>query len=211
MIVDISFSAIGRDIPIDHGYALYSALSRILPDLHEAGWLAIHPIAGAPTGSGILRLSKEAHLQLRLPPERLPSVLPLAGKRIVINDDGKDFPVRLGVPEVYALKPAAVLHSRCVVIKVTEATKNKTQPNRETFLASVQAQLQEREIKGEITIDDRRDDKGRECGRRVVHIKNKIIVGYAVRVSRLSDEDSLKLQEVGLGGKLRMGCGIFVQ
>jgi len=35
-------------------------------------------------------------------------------------------------------------------------------------------------------------------------------VGYAVRVSGLSDEDSLKLQERGLGGKRRMGCGVFV-
>lgn len=200
-MIDCFFSVVGARIPADHGYALYSALSRVLPDLHEARWLAIHPIRRFP----------DEILILRLPLERLPSVLPLAGKRIVINDSGKDFPVHLGLPEVHALKPAAVLHSRCVVIKVSEATKNKTQPNRYTFLASAQAQLQERGIKGETTIDDRRDEKGRECARRVVHIKNKIIVGYAVRVSGLSDEDSLKLQECGLGGRQRMGCGIFVQ
>ena len=155
-------------------------------------------------------MPKEAHLQLRLPPERLPSVLPLAGKRIVINDGGKDFPIRLGIPEVYALKPAEVLHSRCVVIKVTEATKNKIPPNRETFLASAQSQLQQRGITGEFWIDERRNEQGRDYARRVIHMKDEIIVGYAVRVSGLSDEDSLKLQERGLGGKRRMGCGIFV-
>jgi len=125
MLIDTSFRITGIKIPTDHGYILYSTLTRLLPDLHEAEWLAIHPIGGFPAGDRTLRLPKEAHLQMRLPPERLPSVLPLAGKRLVLNNGGQDFPIRLGVPEVYALKPAPVLNSRCVVIKVSEATRNK--------------------------------------------------------------------------------------
>ena len=32
----------------------------------------------------------------------------------------------------------------------------------------------------------------------------------AVNIRDLNEEDSLKLQEVGIGGRRRMGCGIFV-
>jgi CRISPR-associated endonuclease/helicase Cas3 len=35
-------------------------------------------------------------------------------------------------------------------------------------------------------------------------------VGFGLKVRDLCDDDSIKLQERGLGGKRRMGCGIFV-
>jgi CRISPR-associated endonuclease/helicase Cas3 len=35
------------------------------------------------------------------------------------------------------------------------------------------------------------------------------VVGFSLIASDLSDEDSIKLQQFGLGGKHRMGCGIF--
>ena len=46
-------------------------------------------------------------------------------------------------------------------------------------------------------------------GRRRVTVAGRRIVGYSVRVSGLSAEESLALQEKGLGGKRRMGCGVF--
>jgi CRISPR-associated protein Cas6 len=211
MKIDVSFRILGEQIPLDHGYQLYGSLSHLLPPLHNADWLAIHPINGLALGRRILRLTKKSHLQLRLPPERLPDILPLAGKRLLLADQSKEFPIRLGVPEVYALKPASSLHSRCVVIKVSEAEKNNCQPNREMFLKALHAQMDEREIGGEVWIDDRKDKQGRELSRRILQIKDKKIVGYTVRVSGLNnDDDSIKLQEIGLGGRQRMGCGIFV-
>src|SRR5581483_2963386 len=209
-MIDVSFRISGVKVPSDHGYSLYSTLSRLLPNLHEAEWLSIHPINGFPAGDRTLRLSTEARLQLRLPPERLPFVLPLAGKRIVLSANGSEFRISLGIPEVFELRPASVLHSRCVIIKLSESTKNKTHPDKETFVASAQTQLRERGINGEISIDDRRNERGHDLARRVIHIKDQIIVGYAMRVAGLGDEDSLKLQERGLGGKHRMGCGVFV-
>jgi len=97
------------------------------------------------------------------------------------------------------------------VIKVSEIERSGRSPDREMFLAAVLEQMQSRDIKGEVWIDDRCDGKGRELSRRIVRIKDKTIVGYSVRVSGLmTDDDSIKLQEVGLGGRHRMGCGIFV-
>src|SRR5262245_50006760 len=106
MKIDVSFRIIGSQIPLDHGYQLYSSISRLLPSLHQAEWLAIHPINGFALGGHTLRLTQRSRLQMRLPPERLPEVLPLAGKRLTLISGTQEHSIRLGVPEVYALKPA---------------------------------------------------------------------------------------------------------
>ena len=41
-------------------------------------------------------------------------------------------------------------------------------------------------------------------------LKGKTLFGYALRVSGLSAEDSLRLQAESPFGKRRMGCGFFV-
>jgi CRISPR-associated protein Cas6 len=46
--------------------------------------------------------------------------------------------------------------------------------------------------------------------RRVINIAGKKVVGFALDVSELSPESSLKLQEQGLGGRRHMGCGLFL-
>jgi CRISPR-associated protein Cas6 len=45
--------------------------------------------------------------------------------------------------------------------------------------------------------------------RRIVTIHDKSVVGFSVAVHDLNDEDSLKLQASGIGGRRAMGCGIF--
>jgi len=45
--------------------------------------------------------------------------------------------------------------------------------------------------------------------RKIVTIDSYKIVGFSLRVTGLSPRYSIKLQEEGLGGRRRMGCGIF--
>ena len=45
-IIELSFRLLGRTIPVDHGYALYAALSRVAPELHDAQDLGIQPVRG---------------------------------------------------------------------------------------------------------------------------------------------------------------------
>jgi CRISPR/Cas system CSM-associated protein Csm4 (group 5 of RAMP superfamily) len=40
-------------------------------------------------------------------------------------------------------------------------------------------------------------------------VAGRRILGYSVRVAELTLDESLILQERGLGGKRRMGCGVF--
>jgi hypothetical protein len=46
-------------------------------------------------------------------------------------------------------------------------------------------------------------------GRRSLTVGGRRVVGYSVRVLGLSADQSIALQENGIGGKRRMGCGVF--
>lgn len=185
--VDVSFRITGSSVPLDHGYALYSALSRILSALHDNKELGVHPLTGLRVGN-VLRLSRGSRLRLRLPATRIAEVLPVAGKRLDLLGNT----LQVGVPEIHSLRPAAVLQARLVNVKGFE------EENR--FHGAAQRQLAALAIQGQLAV-------GR---RRVMRIKDKTIVGFRVVVSGLTTEESIALQENGIGGRRRMGCGIFV-
>jgi hypothetical protein len=40
--VDLAFRLTGSKVPVDHGYAPYSAISRLLPEIHGAKNIGVH-------------------------------------------------------------------------------------------------------------------------------------------------------------------------
>ena len=82
----VSFPVQGRQLPADHGYLLYSAITKHVPSLHSAAWLGIELISGLPWGKGVIALpARSASLRLRLPVDKLAHVLRLAGARLEID------------------------------------------------------------------------------------------------------------------------------
>lgn len=195
-IVDLMFHIHGRQVPTDHGYALYSAISRILePEgkdestwLHQSNDVGLLPIRGQYAGDGKLLLNANACFGLRLPSHLIPKVLPLAGKRLDIKGES----LRIGTTTTSALIPAPVLYAHIVT------TKNGEDETR--FDAEIQRQLDVLAIKGKPT----------RGPRRIVTIKDKKVVGYSLLVNELTAGESIRLQEQGLGGRRKMGCGMFV-
>jgi CRISPR-associated protein Cas6 len=190
--IDVAFAVRGDVIPVDHGYALYAALSRLDTAgswLHEADELAIHPIRGVYAGSGSLKLNPQSRLRLRLPAVSLPQVLPLAGKAVEI--DGHR--LHIGVPQTALLRPAAVVYAHTVT------TRNGQ--DEERFDTEIQHQLDTLGIRGKAT-------RGK---RRVLRVRDKTVVGHSLLVSELTAEESVRLQEAGLGGRRKMGCGVFAR
>ena len=185
--LELHFPFTGATLPSDHGYALYGAITRLLPEAHEADCLSIETIPGTARGDGITQLDQRAALKVRLPQDRIPLLLKLAGKRLDIGGHA----LRLGAPQIYLLQPASALYARIVTIK------GFTEPD--PFLAAVCRKLDEQGITGEPAIGPRR----------VVRVGNHTIVGFGLAIHDLTDEGSLTLQERGLGGRRRMGCGIF--
>ena len=198
--IDLAFRLTGSAIPVDHGYALYAAMSRIVPELHETMDVGVHPIRGIYNGGGKLHLSDSSRLVIRLPDEDIRFYLKLAGKRLEL--DG--FRLRVGVCEIWALVPADTLHCRIAT------TRNGDDSGR--FDAEITRQSGVLGIRGKVfrVPKDSSGSHGRDPSRRIFRVKNKRIVGYSMLATELTAEESILLQERGLGGRRRMGCGVFV-
>ncbi len=203
--LDVFFRVVGAQAPADHGYALFGALSRILETegdrwLHGNPHVGLHTIRGMNLGDGRRSVGPGARFGLRLPSDLLPRSLKLAGKSLDL--DGCK--LRVGVGQARALTPAPTLHCRIAT------TRNGDDPAR--FDAEVARQAAALGIRGKVFRAPagaaRRD--GRDPSRRIVRVKGKRIVGHAVLATDLTSEESILLQERGLGGRRRMGCGVFV-
>jgi len=139
--INVSFLLRGTELPADHGYLLYSAISRFSSSLHGIDWLAIELISGFPSGRGLIALpERDATLRLRIPADHYRDVLPLAGKRLDIGG----YQIRLGLPVAHALEPAASLYARVVTIK------KFTEP--ESFIEAVKRKLDLFGVRGRVEL-----------------------------------------------------------
>ena len=197
-IVAVQFPIIGQKLPADHGYRLYAAITGIIPQSHnlpeDEKWLGIELISGVPFDKGVIVLpTRGASLRLRISANKFGEVICLAGKQLDI--DGHR--IRLGIPTARPLLPAPTLYSRIVTFRNSlEVPK---------FLETANRDLTENGIAAELEIP--KEEQSRH--RRIITIKDKKIVGFSLIAKGLNDEDSLRLQTIGLGGRRSMGCGIF--
>lgn len=197
MHLDLAFRLQGTiSIPADHGYALYAAVSQLIPEVHHENGIAIHPIRGRQAGNRRLMLMPWSTLSVRVPDSQIATLLALAGKPLRLGDTT----VCVGVPEVRALIPSAAVRSRLVVIKVAHA--GAAELTDEAFAAAARKQMDELGIGPDAILAIGK--------RRSLRMKQREIVGYELIVEGLTAEESITLQEAGLGGKRHMGCGVFV-
>jgi len=200
MTVEMAFPVGGTEMAADHQYALYGALSHAVSAWKaETAKLRFAPIGAEPAGKGKIRLTRGSSLRIRLPAEQITLVLPLAGSHLRIGEAT----VRLGVPTVRPLLPTPQLIARIVTFKHSQ------EPDR--FLTVARQRLEELGVRGEPVIPlIERGERAGEPRRRIVRIKGKRVVGYTLLVEGLTAEESIRLQENGLGGRTRLGCGFFV-
>jgi len=199
MIVDLIFGirCLGP-IPADHGYLLYSAVSRAVPEIHRQDGYGIHPIRGRQLGGRTLQLTDRSRLAVRTSADHIAQFLPLAGKTLMLLDRR----LQVGVPQVRPLVPAAALRSRLVTIKLKEAAEASGDTAAEIFVTSLRQQLDALGVSEEAQVHPGK--------RRTLRVKSKEVVGYEVVLECLTAEESISVQEHGLGGRRHMGCGIFV-
>lgn len=199
-MIDLVFPVRGGSVPADHAYPLYAALAGVVPAFHDpAHPLRFAPLTGGGGEAGRLRLTEWSCLRVRLPADAIPTALPLAGKAL----DVAGAVVRLGAPTVQALVPAAAVESWLVTFKHGEEVA--------AFLATAREKLAGIGVAGEPAV--RAFGAGPRAGevrRRVIRVKGTAIVGYALVVSGLTADESIRLQERGLGGRTKIGCGFFL-
>lgn len=185
--VDLCFQVLGKTIPVDHGFALHGAISDVLPDFHEDQAVGLKLIRGRYIGNGMLDISPHSELVLRLAVSRIPEYIQLAGKQLKILGHN----LTVGVPKTMALVPAVALYSHLVT------TRNGDSQDR--FEKEIAKQIGTLNIQGQFSVGERK----------TFRVHGKQVVGYTVLVSELNAEESITLQENGLGGRRKMGCGFF--
>jgi len=220
--VDVAFKITGGTIPVDHGYLLFSAIANVIPRFHAASvverpvsapdaWaeIGVHPVCGRLVGGRRLELGARSHLVIRAPTDLIGELLPLAGISLAVGNDR----IHVGLPTLWPLRPAARLRSRLVLIKGHETP--------DAFLSAVHRQLADLGVVGEPALLVRRHQSSLEgraglapCQdqfvRRTMRIKDVEVPGYAVEVSGLDADSSIRLQERGIGGRRHFGAGVFV-
>jgi hypothetical protein len=220
-MIELCFPVLGSQIPSDHGYALYRALVKAVPKLHdESCRVRIGCINGTYVGKGTLLLeAAKSRLRLRVDTLDISAFLVLTDK--YLNLTGQR--VRIGVPQVHSLVPAPDLSARVVVIKASSPrtdpavkasrtallTKRYLDPLE--FLAGARKQLDALGIEAEpaIPVHVAGPLAGR-ARRQVLRVHDKQVVGFSLQVTGLKAEESIRLQEHGLGGRGKMGGGFFV-
>ena len=212
MFVDVAFGISGgssRHIPADHGYLLYGAVTSVVPALHGSSGdgpaYAIHPIRGQKQHGRELELLPESHLTIRISHEHVRLLLPLAGKTVRLGATS----LRIGVPAVHSLVPAPILQTHLAIIKgFVEPVGFLESVKRQLAAAAIDAtaQLLAHSTEGRF---ERRTSGSDGPVRRTLRVRDKEIVGFAVRVSGLGPDASLALQASGIGGRQHFGCGVL--
>jgi CRISPR-associated protein Cas6 len=205
--LEIQFALRGRTLPADHGYALYSAVKKLLQDSTDNSIpkdlppdVRLCSISGIPDRAGMIYLNRGSKVRLRCPSEQIQTWYRLLQNQVF---DVRGHLIRLIQPQITLPEASNALTSRLVTFKL-EAVDHADVPR--YFLESCQKGLERLDVKGQAFISS---DVNGDLARRTLQVKDKKIVGYGVVVEGLSQEDSLKLQWHGLGGRQHFGCGWF--
>jgi CRISPR-associated endonuclease/helicase Cas3 len=190
MHVDLWFPVVGKTLPSDHGYQLFSALCRVVPALHDQPAWGLHTLRGKLVDAGMIALSHRPRLGLRLPGDLIPIALPLVGRIIEVGGHM----IALGHPTIAPLEPAKALSCRMATIKPFM----EPEPFKQAVLRQLQAQNLEKD-----------GIEVRVGKRKVLSVGDQKIVGFSVRIAGLDPRTSVDLQSSGIGGKRKLGCGVF--
>ena len=194
--IELTFPVMGQSLPIDHGYQLYSALKHRLMQLKDWDDVSIKTISGKlnPYKRNELNLTDHSKLLIRLPSEKVPYVYSFGGKSLTIGKHK----IRLGIPEMNFMQPRSRLRSHIVVIRGYQ------EPN--GFLEAAKRQIEALNIRTDIKLICKKNGTPKP---KTIKVK-QTIVGFGIEANNLNETDSIILQERGLGGKHKMGCGVFV-
>lgn len=182
-----------------HAYSVYAALKTLEPRLEKNPTVLINSIAGTRLYNKQIETHCNSKLQMRVPISFAGCLYALAGKRLSVGQGS----ICLQAPTITPLQPKRNHYSRIVTIKPRDLKGAELTP--QMFLIVAQRQLTTMNIRGELSLVLKQG----EPIRRVIQIKGQFITGYAVELKELNETDSLKLQQLGLGGRNKMGAGWF--
>ncbi len=195
-VQDVIFRIECKSIPQEHAHALAEALQAALPWLADQPEAGVHPLLGAESGNGwerpdteVLYLSRRQRLTLRLPKHRLDDVAALVGQTLDI--DGH--PLTVGRFTTRKLSDLPTLFAKGVV---TDPGQSETE-----FLEQVAEQLRAMGIR----------IRKMMCGKEgQIAVPDGMLHTRSLMLAELDREESVRLQEKGIGPGRQYGCGLFL-
>ncbi|MEE8482924.1 MAG: type I-MYXAN CRISPR-associated protein Cas6/Cmx6 [Acidiferrobacterales bacterium] len=197
-VVDIAFHIKCEAIPVDHGYALGQAILAALPWFRDEARTAVHNIHVADSGNGWMRPedpdelifpSRRTRLILRIPRNRLDDINALTGKVLDINGHR----LEVGQPSTRELSPFSAVYARFLVAEDDD--------DEEEFLVDVARQLDALSIR----------HRKMMCGiSKTILTPDDKLRTRSLMLADLAPEESLLLQQAGIGQHRYLGCGIFI-
>jgi CRISPR-associated protein Cas6 len=200
-MLEIQFALRGKTLPADHGYALYSAIKRtVLQEKDLPSEVLLSSVSGIPDQDGRIYLNRSSRLRLRCSAEQSRHWYRLLQNQVL---DIRGYLIRLVQPRLTLPQSSEILKARLVTFKLENIAHHDVP---RYFLESCQKGLEKLDIKAQVFIDS---NVNGDLARRSLKVRNKHIVGYGVVVEGLNEDDSIKLQCQGLGGRKHFGCGWF--
>ncbi len=197
-IVDVVYSIDCRALPVDHAYALSRAIQQALPWFSQEKDAGLHTIHVAESGNGWMRpdradallyLSRRTKLTLRLPKHRLDDAATLTGRTLDVGGNR----LRVEKSVVKPLSPITTVFARYIV--------TREGADEDGFLRDAMALFREMGVQ----------PKKMLCGmEHVIATPERTIRARSLMLADLTVEESVKLQQQGLGPERKLGCGLFI-
>lgn len=185
--VDVVFPITGQFLARDHAQALQQALCAQWPWLSTDTLTGIHPIKLVPGTQGQALLSRRSNLLLRVQNQRAEALLALPGLELLVAGDT----LRLGPAHRRQLQPHPTLYA----YKIAAGSADEI-----TLMTALAQELAGLAIGGE-----------RVCGKhQSMRVSNHEVNTFSLMLHALPPDQSLRLQQHGLGPHRLLGCGIFV-
>jgi CRISPR-associated protein Cas6 len=196
-VFDLVFKLQGVRLDIDHAFALAQALRAHLQE-ETCNKIGVHGVRMAASGNGwnrpeqsdaVLPLSRRARLAIRVHRDDADEVARITDHALQIGSQQ----VTVGDSTLRKLSTLGTLHARAVCC-------DREQPEAD-FLVQVAAELKQMDIKVSKMI----------CGKSAeIRCADGLIFTRALMVADLGPEESVSLQQQGLGEDQLLGCGLFV-
>lgn len=198
-VVDLVFEMTCPCLPVDHAYALSQAVAQALPWFNQEAQAGLHLVHGAESSHGwsrpeepesLLYLSRRTKLTLRLPQARREEAQKLTGMTL----DIAGYPLKVGKASQKNLHPFPVLFARHLIAHPEE--------DEESFVHHTVQGLQALGIRCRKAL----------CGKtfRFKLPRDEELFTRSFMVADLTPQDSVTLQQEGVGQGRKMGCGVFV-
>ncbi|MGQ9658974.1 MAG: type I-MYXAN CRISPR-associated protein Cas6/Cmx6 [Thermochromatium sp.] len=205
-IIDLLFAIECKCLPVDHAYALSSALRALVPWFDDEPRLGVHSIYVAGSQNGwerpehspetLIMVSRRTKLTIRVPHARVDDlIMRLQGQRIEVGGQR----LTIGTAKPRPLSRESTLFARHVA--TDDSYDAEAFADEAHFLATVAEDLRALDIRVRKAL----------CGKvTTLHTPTGPLYTRSLLLAGLTREESLRLQREGLGPQRALGCGLFI-